>query len=163
MENEIKDNTINKKCSRCGECCGIFIPVTDKEIKIIKNYVKQKNIVPEERISGNNIELRCPFFNIKEHKCNIYEVRPFACRDFLCNRKNWKDKRNYYMNRSKYNSYTMDELIYDDITIFVILLLNITKWNEKNFKKTLELLGRKDILERIDIKYDNMGNILKIK
>lgn len=93
MEKQIKDNTINKKCSRCGECCGIFIPVTDEEIKIIKKYVKQKNIVPEDRVNDNNVELRCPFFNVKEYKCNIYEVRPFVCRDFICSRKKLERKK----------------------------------------------------------------------
>lgn len=163
MEKQIKDNTINKKCSRCGECCGIFIPITDEEIKIIKNYVKQKNIVPEDRVNDNNVELRCPFFNVKEYKCNIYEVRPFVCRDFICSRKNWKEKRKEYMNRSKYNSFTMDELIYDDVTIFVMILLNLSEWDTKNFFKIAELLGRKDILERIDIECKKEGDILKIK
>ena len=40
----IKDMTKEGKCSRCGECCGLFIPFTKKELKIIKEYVNKNNI-----------------------------------------------------------------------------------------------------------------------
>ena len=34
----------NDKCSRCGQCCGMFIPFTKKEIEVIKQYVEKYNI-----------------------------------------------------------------------------------------------------------------------
>jgi Fe-S-cluster containining protein len=158
-DNNIKNNMVDNKCSRCGSCCGLFIPVTKKEIKIIREYVKEKNIRPESRINGNTIELRCPFLNLKEHKCNIYEVRPFVCRDFKCNRKDWKKYRNLYMKRSgKYNQYTMDELIYDDITLqvmFIVELLKIKlgdKITYEDLKLGFKLFNREDLLERIEVK-----------
>lgn len=35
--NEIEINAINGKCTKCGKCCGLFIPVTKKEVDKIKN------------------------------------------------------------------------------------------------------------------------------
>ena len=39
MKDEIKNNYIDGKCSRCGECCTPFIPITNKEYKTgLKKY-----------------------------------------------------------------------------------------------------------------------------
>ena len=42
--NHVKDFSINGKCSMCGECCGAILPVSEKEIKRIKKYVKYAQI-----------------------------------------------------------------------------------------------------------------------
>ena len=157
---ELVDKTINNKCSKCGQCCGIFIPMTMPEIYKIKNYVKDNNIIPENRIVGNKIELRCPFLDLKNHKCKIYEVRPFVCRDFICNRKNWKKFRNLYMNRSKYNNYTVDELIYGDIEIHIRAMIEILKQKTntdikyEDLKIIFKLHGREDLLDKIKVEYE---------
>jgi hypothetical protein len=31
------DNTVNGKCSRCGECCSNLLPLSEKEISDIKD------------------------------------------------------------------------------------------------------------------------------
>ena len=61
-------------CKNCGECCGV-IPCTPSELSQIQNYVKKNKIKP--KIQTN---MTCPFRNNKDHKCNIYPVRPMMCR-----------------------------------------------------------------------------------
>lgn len=168
--NEIEINAINGKCIKCGKCCGLFIPVTKKEVDKIKKYVKENNIEPENRITSEAIELRCPFLDLKNHKCNIYPVRPYVCRDFICSRKDWKEHRVKYQLRADYNGirnqkvigkgvYSMDELIYDDIYLHLMTLIeeaknengNVTK---ENFIALLRFINRIDLLDKINIKYE---------
>lgn len=170
-KDEVEVNAVDGKCSKCGMCCGLFIPVTKKEINKIKEYVQEHNIKPENRINGNNLELRCPFLDLKNHKCKVYPVRPFVCRDFICSRKNWKKHRDKYQLRAEYNGivsgkwiskgmYSMDELIYGDIAIHVRVLLEQAKdekgnVTEENFNRLLKIVKREDILEKIIINGDD--------
>ena len=73
-------------CSRCGECCTSLIPITRKEEKRIRNYIKDKNIEPEFFQKNKSINLKCCFYDIEKKKCKIYEVRPSICKSFKCNR-----------------------------------------------------------------------------
>ena len=102
----IKDMTCNGECSRCGSCCGLFIPFTDEELNLIKYYVKVNNIKPTNNriINGNQLIAQCCFYDKENKKCNIYSVRPFVCKDFMCNHKDWKERRDMYEKRTKYNS-----------------------------------------------------------
>ena len=47
---DIKDCSNNGKCSQCGECCSNFLPVSQKEIEIIQDYVLKNNIKPQKQI-----------------------------------------------------------------------------------------------------------------
>lgn len=86
------DFTCNGKCIGCGECCSNILPMTKQEIERIKAYIKEHNI--EEHKNGmflmNPIcDMTCPFLNdSKDHRCNIYEVRPQICRNFSCHKEN---------------------------------------------------------------------------
>lgn len=107
---------------------------------------------------------------MKNHKCNIYPVRPYVCRDFICSRKEWKEHRDKYQLRADYNGikklkiigkgmYSMDELVYDDISLHLRSLIeeardengNVTK---ENFIALLRFINRIDLLDKIDIKYE---------
>ena len=79
---KITDNSICGQCSRCGECCTNFLPVTQKEIEIIQDYVIANKIRPQKQILVMQNRLTCPYFNGK--KCLIYEVRPLICKEFYC-------------------------------------------------------------------------------
>lgn len=81
---EITDFTKNGKCSGCGNCCSDLLPVTDKELEVIKEYVKQHKIKSQVPKVINGIYLMCPFRN--STGCVIYEVRPQICRSFICNK-----------------------------------------------------------------------------
>lgn len=74
-------------CSKCGNCCAAMIPITRKEEKRIKEYIKNNQITPESFQIGNNMNLQCCFYDRENKKCKIYEVRPNICRSFKCNRK----------------------------------------------------------------------------
>lgn len=82
-----KNFCINGKCSGCGECCVDLLPVTPAEIDRIKAFV-QKHHVQEHRQAPffdlNAIDLSCPFRNQHTKKCEVYPVRPYICRAFIC-------------------------------------------------------------------------------
>ena len=73
-------------CSRCGQCCAATIPLTRKEEKRIREYIKQNNIEPEAFQTKTDMNLQCCFYDRKNKLCKIYEVRPSICRSFKCNR-----------------------------------------------------------------------------
>ena len=88
-DHSVIDLFVNDECSKCGSCCSRFLPISDKEIKNIKKYIKNKKlkIVPayqktclSEVINGN-----CPFLDLDaENKCQIYPVRPAICKIYSC-------------------------------------------------------------------------------
>jgi Fe-S-cluster containining protein len=92
---EVIDFTKDGSCSNCGGCCGNRIPMMKSEAKAIKKYVRAKNIkMVEHRPAGflllanQPIDMICPFRH-PDHGCLIYEVRPWICRQFVCNKKDW--------------------------------------------------------------------------
>lgn len=81
--------TDNGKCTECGECCSNMLPLTDKEVSEIRQYI-QKNHIRERKhllpVAAAHIDLTCPFLDSakQNHKCVIYQVRPMICRLFKC-------------------------------------------------------------------------------
>lgn len=87
---KVTDFTNNGKCSGCGSCCTCNLYLTDKEVDIIRKYIKRHNIKPKKTIFPtvkSVIDMTCPFLDetVKENKCQIYEVRPTICKWFNCN------------------------------------------------------------------------------
>ena len=174
MKKELVDHTCNGKCSRCGECCGLFIPFTEKELSIIRKYVKDYNITPTNRFITDGMESYCCFFNKKQHKCTIYEVRPYTCRDFKCNHKDWLKIRNHYEKIAKYNSTltkkfiigTFDDLIYEDYRYILQYFIstcydsNTKSINSEKLVNLLTSCNRLDLLQYITA-YDENGNKIK--
>lgn len=166
MENNICDKTKNGKCSECGGCCTIFLPVTKKEVEIIKKYVKEHDIKPIERQTLIGYNMTCMFLDQETKKCKIYPVRPYVCKDFLCNHKDWKERRELYSKRADYNKTTnglpdnmttFDDLIFDDPRPMLIYLTDFVKKSCKNSDNESEMLleilnavGRKDIAGHIE-------------
>lgn len=79
---QIKNNSCNGECSKCGECCTHFLPVCQEEIDKIQEYVILNNIKPQIQMMIMQNTLTCPYYN--GNKCLIYEVRPLICREFYC-------------------------------------------------------------------------------
>lgn len=79
---KITDKSINGNCSKCGECCTNFLPVSKKECYKITEYVLKNNIIPQKHMLVMRNLLTCPYYDGK--KCLIYEVRPLICREFYC-------------------------------------------------------------------------------
>lgn len=160
-QNNITVYSCNGTCSKCGNCCTNFLPVTKKEISKIKQYVKENNIQPENRKFGNNIIMQCPFLNQKTKKCNIYKARPFVCRNFLCSHKDWQRRRGLYMQRADFNGedrkgiltpvYSMDELIYDNIEFFIYYIQDMCRTlggpTKENFELLIKLSKREEFLK----------------
>lgn len=82
---KIADNLICGNCSKCGECCTNFLPVTQKEINEIQKYVIENKIRPQTQILVMQNRLSCPYYDGK--KCLVYEVRPLICKEFYCYKK----------------------------------------------------------------------------
>lgn len=83
--NNLVDCSINGKCSKCGECCSNFLPVSQSEVNKIQKYVIENKIRPQKQMLVMKNTLTCPYFNGK--KCLIYEVRPLICKEFYCYKK----------------------------------------------------------------------------
>lgn len=89
MNSGLYDYTNNGKCSSCGQCCGMFLPMSEKDISRIKMYVKKHNIKPCNHFLPTALPLldaTCPFRDNNKKICTIYKVRPVICRDFRCDK-----------------------------------------------------------------------------
>lgn len=170
-EQNLKDMTCNGNCSRCGSCCGMFIPFTDGELKVIKEYVKKHNIQPYDRMNKltGQFSAHCCFYDENKKECRIYPVRPYVCRDFICSRKNWKEYRDKYELRGKYNSSlskkttmaSFDDLIYGDYYPVIAYLLSMLPNSGNGIEsETLVALFRQanrlDLLQYFDA-YNDKG------
>lgn len=131
VDKSVCDFTVDGKCSNCGECCSDFLPLTIREIDIIKAYVKKYKI--KEEIHSNvlevsdSIQMTCPFNDKKNHKCNIYKVRPSICKVFICNKpfdQILKTKKEYFQNNYRKPT-SLREVIYGKKNQLVKILENI--------------------------------------
>lgn len=82
---KIIDNSVCGKCSKCGECCSPYLPVSQSEIDTIQKYVIEHKIRPQKQMLVMQNRLSCPYYDGK--KCLIYEVRPLICKEFYCYKK----------------------------------------------------------------------------
>lgn len=83
------DCTNNGECTQCGQCCGSLLPLSKKEISIIREYVKWKGIKPCKHLgpfAELPIDFTCPFLDTSKskEKCLIYDIRPEICRVYKC-------------------------------------------------------------------------------
>ena len=79
---KITDNSLLGKCSKCGECCTNFLPISQREVDIIQKYVINNKIRPQTHMLVMQNRLTCPYYDGK--RCLIYEVRPLICKEFYC-------------------------------------------------------------------------------
>lgn len=172
LNKEVVDKTCNHQCSRCGQCCGLFLPITEKEIHVVKDYVEKNNIEPVERINKMTgaFEAHCCFLDKVNHKCLIYPVRPYVCRAFKCDHKDWRKKRDEYDKRGKYNSIhskqitlaTFDDKIYGNYNPILRFILSVCyeetgSLDSDLILQALKSFNRLDLLEHFDA-IDTEGN-----
>lgn len=129
-EYNVEDFTKNGECSNCGGCCMNLIPISSKELKKIKQYVKKHKIKELDTVSKwptqkSNINLMCPFRDDINNCCTIYPVRPAICRDFICN-KDCRKRRDFYLN--KYSPCDLRLEVFNNNTVEKLL----TKLRENN-------------------------------
>ena len=85
------DKTVDGKCSSCGGCCTNFLALTDAEISRIKKYVREHDIRPCSHgftapLKEAVVDMICPFRDENKKICTVYEVRPFICQHYQCNK-----------------------------------------------------------------------------
>ena len=106
---DFKDMTCNHKCSGCGSCCTCMLPITKKELSVLKDYVKTHNIKPAylSDYDPGTLHAFCPLLDPETKRCRVYEVRPFVCRNFKCdkNKETIKRERFMYAKRADYNGF----------------------------------------------------------
>lgn len=101
MEDNIYNFTVGGKCSGCGNCCSNLLPMSDKEIRTIRNYIRKNHILECKHnipVINKPYDMTCPFLDTgkSKDKCRIYEVRPLICRLFICdNEKKAKFNRDH--------------------------------------------------------------------
>lgn len=119
LNNEALDaiaNTTTKEvyekvdCLACGNCCRTS--VTDFSIQDINRASKYLGISKKrfigkyliEDLDGQYITISspCPFLNLEDNKCQIYEARPFVCDSYP-----HTDRANF-VNRSKAHKSNID-------------------------------------------------------
>ena len=129
MENiEIFDFTYNGKCSNCGQCCSNLLPLSDSEVKRIKQYIKKHNIKEQRHNAMVGVDMTCPFRDEVNKKCLIYEIRPEICRQFMCNHRK-EDIMSWKIDfHKKFNPVFMRNEFYgntEDVELFMNMLRGI--------------------------------------
>lgn len=169
---ELHDHTCKGECSRCGECCTMFIPLSKDELTKIKSYVKKHNIQPSQHLCSEGFKVTCCFFDPNNKCCKIYPVRPYVCKDFMCSNKDWKERRLKYDKRADYNSTTkdklilaaLDDLIYDDYNPIIQYIIYSLQTSCKEIDSELiikgfTLVNRLDLLKYFSCVDDKDNNI----
>lgn len=88
MDDNIYNFTKGGKCSGCGGCCSNLLPMSQKEIDVIRRYIRKKHIKECRHIAPATVayDMTCPFLDTGKscEKCRIYPVRPEICKQFIC-------------------------------------------------------------------------------
>lgn len=100
------NNRYTGDCRGCGECCGRLLPLSEKDIKRIKDYVSAHDIKKNES-SG----FTCPYLT-EEKACAIYPARPDICRAYRCDFqvKGYTEPVRLLMREAKYDLVDMGEI-----------------------------------------------------
>lgn len=91
MEDNIYNYTKDGKCSCCGNCCSNMLPMSQKEVDAIHNYIKKHGIKECRHLlpmAKPVFDMTCPFRDNDKKICTIYEVRPEICKQFICDSEN---------------------------------------------------------------------------
>lgn len=113
----VYDFTKDGKCIGCGACCSNLLPLSAKEIKTIRHYIKKKHIKEQKcrfPIATEILDMTCPFRSEIEQKCLIYEIRPEICRDFKCDK--YSGKASNKLMNGNYNVVDMRDTFYSEVS-----------------------------------------------
>lgn len=118
MEAGVYDFTVDGKCSNCGGCCSNVLPISAKEIKTIKRYIKKHGITEQRHrypTARPVPDMTCPFRSETERKCLIYKVRPLICQDFRCDKPGKQIKADKALYHKKYAPVDMRETFFPEV------------------------------------------------
>ena len=152
----------NGECSRCGECCTPFIPMTKSEVKTVREYVKKNPQIKERALNqpffeGNDVYVKCCFYDKDKKECMIYPVRPFICRAYKCNQDDLKieNNKNFMDSRACYNTdvkniHDFRSLLFNDYRMVVLAVGDETKKNPDQLLEFFKELGRYDVAVELE-------------
>ena len=115
MRNGVYDYTKDGECSRCGNCCSNLLPVSAKEAKRIREYVRRNHIgecVNRPPTAEPVEDWTCPFRDNMKKICTVYEVRPAICRDFRCDKPRKQIEADKRMYHGRYDVVNMRETFF---------------------------------------------------
>jgi hypothetical protein len=143
MELKLKQFVPSQKCLRCDICCrftsanSVWSPIlTDFDIARLTNYPVNLELLSNRKtfkLQPYGCMFICPFFEVKDNYCKIYNLRPIDCQlyPFLLAKKDKKvflsyDRRCPFM-KDKQNSaklknfisYLIEFLEIDDIKTII--------------------------------------------
>lgn len=130
MESGVFDFTENGYCSNCGNCCGNILPISAKEIKVIRRYIQKHRIKEQVRnypTAKPIIDMQCPFRDDTGKRCLIYSVRPMICRDFRCDKPRKKIEADKSMYHRKYDLVDMRAVFYGRTSLFASIMEEFTR------------------------------------
>lgn len=116
MKSGVFDYTKDGKCSQCGQCCSDLLPMSEKEVKRIQEYIRRKHIgecvnkPPTAEPVAH--DFTCPFRDNLNRICTIYEVRPAICRDFRCDKPRKQIEADKRMYHGKYHVVNMRDTFF---------------------------------------------------
>ena len=166
------NNCINNNCSKCGQCCTPFLPMSKSEVKKIYDYLKKHpDIINEAYNNGPEIDgkiyIRCCFY--KDNKCLIYEVRPWICRAYKCNQSDLEiaSNKNIAGNKAFYNTKDIKtindfrNLFFNDATLLVAGIIHTTGIKDVDaLYEMAKKLGRKEIIDYVErMKQNGKGKL----
>lgn len=152
----------NNECSRCGECCTPFIPMTKSEVKTVREYVKKNPQIKERALNqpffeGNDVYVKCCFYDKEKKECMIYPVRPFICKAYKCNQDDLKieNNKNFMDSRACYNTdvkniHDFRSLLFNDYRMIVLVVGKETKKNPDQLLEFFKTLGRNDVAVELE-------------
>lgn len=84
-ERGVMNFTVDGQCSRCGQCCSDFLPLSREEINRIRRYIRVNGIKEKHNnVLMQGFDMTCPFRDEVNRVCTIYRIRPEICREFRC-------------------------------------------------------------------------------
>lgn len=89
-------NCVNGSCSGCGECCTDLLPLSESELLRLRDYARAHGLKEHRQapfFDRGAVDLTCPFRNEHTRKCEVYEVRPKICREFICSKSKEQARR----------------------------------------------------------------------
>lgn len=98
-------------CLACGQCCRTTVTTftiedinkASKAIGISKKQFIQKYLFLDLDGQYTTISVPCPFLNLDDNKCKIYEARPHACSSFPhTDRKNFLARKKVHLENVKF-------------------------------------------------------------
>ena len=153
---KVINQTCNGHCTRCGQCCNAWNPITLGEYFTIKSYINENNIKPSLcRPKDNNLYITCPFNT--GHGCSIYPVRPEVCKQFSCHldEQTIDKNRTYFDSRADINGNHRDRFIPFDLLFFgdpmTAIMITYKELHADNNQKMIDTLkklgGDQDFLQ----------------